>query len=32
MEVVKCIRENSTDKTARWNVNSEEDYNEGKKA
>jgi len=32
MEVVKCIRENSTDKTALWNVNSEEDYHEGKKA
>lgn len=31
MEVVKCIRENSTDKTALWNVNSEEDYHEGKK-
>lgn len=30
MEVVKCIRENSTDKTALWNVNSEEDYHEGK--
>ena len=32
MEVVKCIRENSTDKTALWSVNSEEDYHEGKKA
>ncbi|MBR2212152.1 MAG: NAD(P)/FAD-dependent oxidoreductase [Fibrobacter sp.] len=32
MEVVKCIRENSSDKTALWNVNSEEDYHEGKKA
>ena len=32
MEVVKCIRENSADKTALWNVNSEEDYHEGKKA
>ena len=32
MEVVKCIRENSNDKTALWNVNSEEDYHEGKKA
>lgn len=32
MEVVKCIRENSTDKTALWNVNSEEDYHEGKKS
>ncbi len=31
MEVVKCIREKSTDKTALWNVNSEEDYHEGKK-
>ena len=31
MEVVKCIRENSTDKTALWNVNSEEDYHEGEK-
>ena len=31
MEVVKCIRENSSDKTALWNVNSEEDYHEGKK-
>lgn len=31
MEVVKCIRENSTDKTALWNVNSEEEYHEGKK-
>jgi len=31
MEVVKCIRENSTDKTGLWNVNSEEDYHEGKK-
>ena len=31
MEVVKCIRENSTDKTALWNVNSEEDYHEGRK-
>lgn len=30
MEVVKCIRENSTDKTALWNVNSEEEYHEGK--
>ena len=32
MEVAKCIRENSTDKTALWSVNSEEDYHEGKKA
>ncbi len=31
MEVVKCIRENSSDKTALWNVNSEEEYHEGKK-
>ncbi len=31
MEVVKCIREGSTDKTALWNVNSEEEYHEGKK-
>ena len=31
MEVVKCIRENSTDKTALWSVNSEEEYHEGKK-
>ena len=31
MEVVKCIREGSSDKTALWNVNSEEDYHEGKK-
>jgi len=31
MEVVKCIREHSTDKTALWNVNSEEEYHEGKK-
>jgi protoporphyrinogen oxidase len=31
MEVVKCIRENITDKTALWNVNSEEEYHEGKK-
>ena len=31
MEVVKCIRENSSDKTALWNVNSEEDYHEGKR-
>jgi len=30
MEVVKCIREKSTDKTALWNVNSEEEYHEGK--
>ena len=31
MEVVKCIRENSSDKTSLWNVNSEEEYHEGKK-
>ena len=31
MEVVKCIRENSTDKTSLWSVNSEEEYHEGKK-
>lgn len=31
MEVVKCIREGRTDKTALWNVNSEEEYHEGKK-
>lgn len=31
MEVVKCIRSGSSDKTALWNVNSEEDYHEGKK-
>ena len=31
MEAVKCIREGSSDKTALWNVNSEEDYHEGKK-
>lgn len=30
MEVVKCIRENSSDKAALWNVNSEEEYHEGK--
>jgi len=31
MEVVKCIREGSSDKTALWSVNSEEEYHEGKK-
>ena len=31
MEVVKCVRENSLDKTSLWNVNSEEEYHEGKK-
>ena len=31
MEVVKCIREKSTDKSALWSVNSEEEYHEGKK-
>lgn len=31
METVKCIREGSTDKTDLWNVNTEEDYHEGKK-
>ena len=31
MEVVKCIRDGSSDKTALWNVNSEEEYHEGKK-
>ena len=30
MEVVKCIRENISDKSAIWNVNSEEDYHEEK--
>ena len=30
MEVVKCIRENIADKSAIWNVNSEEDYHEEK--
>lgn len=32
MEVVKCIREGIADKTAIWNVNSEEDYHEDKKS
>lgn len=31
METVKCIREGSFDKSAVWNVNTEEDYHEGKK-
>ena len=31
MEVVKCISEGRSDKTALWNVNSEEEYHEGKK-
>ncbi|PWJ61112.1 Protoporphyrinogen oxidase [Fibrobacter sp. UWB15] len=31
MEVVKCIREGCSDKTALWSVNSEEEYHEGKK-
>ncbi|MCK9182755.1 MAG: NAD(P)/FAD-dependent oxidoreductase [Fibrobacteraceae bacterium] len=31
MEAVKCIRENSADKSALWDVNSEEEYHEGKK-
>ncbi|MBP5246826.1 MAG: NAD(P)/FAD-dependent oxidoreductase [Fibrobacter sp.] len=31
MEAVKCIRENSTDKSAIWNVNAEKEYHEGKK-
>lgn len=31
MEAVKCIRENSSDKSAIWNVNTEEEYHEGKK-
>lgn len=31
MEVVKCIREGRSDKTALWSVNSEEEYHEGKK-
>ena len=30
MEVVKCIKENSSDKTMIWNVNTEEDYHEKK--
>ncbi|MFA6342843.1 MAG: hypothetical protein WCX75_08295, partial [Fibrobacteraceae bacterium] len=30
METVKCLRENSTDKSAIWNVNTEEDYHEKK--
>lgn len=31
MEAVKCIRENSSDKAAIWNVNAEAEYHEGKK-
>lgn len=31
MEAVKCIRENSSDKSAIWNVNAEAEYHEGKK-
>lgn len=31
METVKCIREGNADKSAIWNVNTEEDYHEGKK-
>lgn len=31
MEAVKCIREGVIDKSAIWNVNSEEDYHENKK-
>ena len=31
MEAVKCIRENSSDISAIWNVNTEEEYHEGKK-
>ena len=31
MEVVKCIRDGSSDKIALWSVNSEEEYHEGKK-
>ncbi len=31
METVKCIRENSSDKSAIWNVNAEAEYHEGKK-
>lgn len=30
METVKCIRENSTDKSSIWNVNAEKEYHEGK--
>ena len=31
MEAVKCIRENSTDKSMIWKVNAEKEYHEGKK-
>jgi len=31
MEAVKCIREGSANKTDLWNVNTEEEYHEGKK-
>lgn len=31
MEAVKCIRKNSSDKSAIWNVNAEAEYHEGKK-
>lgn len=31
MEAVKCIREGSSDKQSLWNVNTEEEYHEGKK-
>ncbi len=31
MEAVKCIRENSSDKSAIWNVNAEAEYHEGKR-
>lgn len=31
METVKCIREGSVDKSDLWNVNTEEEYHEGKK-
>lgn len=32
MEAVKCIRENSKDKSPLWNVNAEKEYHEGKSA
>ena len=31
IESVKCIREGSSDKSSVWNVNTEEEYHEGKK-
>lgn len=31
IEAVKCIRENSTNKSALWNINAEEEYHEDKK-